>query len=80
LTWNNIVEYAFLTDFDLLRDSRPDIRDRPWSTPAARAALDQFFKIERAHEEIYHLNIEIPRVVMNIQDENCFLLTHEAKV
>jgi hypothetical protein len=80
LSWNNIIEYAFLADFDLLRDSRQDIRERPWATPAARAAMDQYFKIERAREEITRLNIEILRVVTHIRDETRFLLSHEAKV
>ena len=26
LTWEEVVEYAFLADFDLLRDARQDIR------------------------------------------------------
>ena len=29
LTWIDVVKYAFLTDFDLLCDSRQDVRDRP---------------------------------------------------
>ncbi|KAG6824531.1 hypothetical protein H0H92_006579, partial [Tricholoma furcatifolium] len=61
LSWNEIVEYAFLADFDLLRDTRQDVSERPWARPSARLAMDQYFKIERAHEEIYRLNIEIRR-------------------
>lgn len=43
LDWEQVVEYAFLSDFDLLRDTRQDIRSRPWATPAARLAMDQSF-------------------------------------
>lgn len=52
LDWEQVVEYAFLSDFDLLRDTRQDIRSRPWATPAARLAMDQAFKLRRAKEEI----------------------------
>jgi hypothetical protein len=68
-----VVEYAFLADFDLLRDARQDISDRPWATPAGRLAMDLYFKIERAREEITRLNVEIRRVATYIRDEDHFL-------
>jgi len=34
----------FLADFDLLRDARQDISQRPWATPAGRLAMDLYFK------------------------------------
>lgn len=77
LTWDNVVEYAFLADFDLLRDSRQDIRERPWTKPACRVAMDQYFKQMRAQEEITRLNVEIPRVITFMQDETAFLLRKE---
>jgi hypothetical protein len=77
LTWDNVVEYAFLADFDLLRDSRQDIRERPWTKPACRVAMDQYFKQLRAQEEITRLNVEIPRVITFMQDETAFLLRKE---
>ncbi|KAJ7840735.1 hypothetical protein B0H14DRAFT_2587320 [Mycena olivaceomarginata] len=58
LTWDQVVEYAFLADFDILRDTR---------------AEDCYFKILRAKEEIKRLNVEIPRVVTWIRDEDRFL-------
>ena len=57
-----MVEYAFLSDFDFLCDTRQDIRRKPWATPAAHLAIDQAFKLERAEEEITRLNIEVPRL------------------
>ena len=80
LTWSEVVEYAFLADFDLLRESRQDIRTRQWATPACRAAMDQFFKIQRAREEIERLNIEIKRVVTYIRDEETYLAKKEAEL
>ncbi|KAJ7824252.1 hypothetical protein B0H14DRAFT_3469498 [Mycena olivaceomarginata] len=48
LAWETVVEYAFLAEFDLLREGREDIRAEPWALPAGRAAMDQHFKIRRA--------------------------------
>lgn len=80
LQWQDIVKYAFPADFDLLRDSRNDIQSHQWATPAGRLAMDLFFKIERAHEEIARLNVEIRRVLTYIIDEDNFLLTAQAVV
>jgi hypothetical protein len=73
LSWEEVVEYAFLADFDLLRDTRQDIRTRPWSTPAARQAMDGYFKLLRAEEEIFRLNIEIPQFITFMRDEDVHL-------
>lgn len=73
LTWDQIVEYAFLADFDLLRDTRQDIRLRQWAQPAVRVLVDQYFRLERAREEIKRLNIEIRRIITHIHDEQAYL-------
>ncbi|KAJ7906808.1 hypothetical protein B0H13DRAFT_2504858 [Mycena leptocephala] len=73
LDWEQVVEYAFLSDFDLLREGREDIREEPWALPAGRAAMDQHFKLLRADEEIQRLNVEIRRFVTYIHDEDEFL-------
>jgi len=80
LDWNQIVEYAFLSDFDLLRDARQDIRRKPWATPAARLAIDQAFKLECADEEIVQLNIEVPQLATYIRDEDICLHDKEAEL
>ncbi|KAJ7609640.1 hypothetical protein FB45DRAFT_1038738 [Roridomyces roridus] len=69
LTWNQVVEYAFLGDFDLLRDAEAVVLSRPWTRPAYRMYMDNYFKTLRAREEIKRLNVEIPRVITWIQDE-----------
>ncbi|KAJ7077509.1 hypothetical protein B0H15DRAFT_955006 [Mycena belliarum] len=73
LTWEQVVDYAFLSDFDLLCDGREDIRDEPWAKPSGRIAMDLYFKIERAGEEVERLNIEIRRLVTYMRDEDGFL-------
>ncbi|KAJ7484571.1 hypothetical protein FB451DRAFT_1169614 [Mycena latifolia] len=70
LTWEQVVEYAFLADFDILRDTRAEIQACPWTRPAYRLALDKYFRIQRAKEEIRRLNIEIHRVIAWIRDED----------
>ncbi|KAJ7017058.1 hypothetical protein C8F04DRAFT_980139 [Mycena alexandri] len=77
LTWSEVVEYAFLADFDLLRDPEKVGEVREWATPAARLLLDQYFRIERAREEITRCNVEIRRLVTYIRDERALLVSVE---
>ncbi|KAF8344672.1 hypothetical protein F5887DRAFT_1062040 [Amanita rubescens] len=80
LKWEDVVAYAFLSEFDLLQDSRSDVRTKPWASPAARQLLDQYFKIRCACEEITRLNIEIRRVVTYMKDEKHFLIHMQQKL
>ncbi|THU79171.1 hypothetical protein K435DRAFT_875809 [Dendrothele bispora CBS 962.96] len=80
LTWEQIVECTFLSDFDLLCDTREDIRERPWSRPRERKAMDRYFKVLRACEEIKCLNIEIRRVATFLHNEDVFLRRRETEV
>ncbi|KIJ58762.1 hypothetical protein HYDPIDRAFT_163072 [Hydnomerulius pinastri MD-312] len=73
LTYEEVIEYAFLADFDLLRDTREDISQRPWASPSARLALDTYFKMCRAEEEIERLDVEIHRFVTYLRDEDRYL-------
>ncbi|KAG1861098.1 hypothetical protein DFJ58DRAFT_725792 [Suillus subalutaceus] len=59
LKWDKVIEYTFLANFDLLQDTQEDMSERPWATPAARQAMDLYFKMCRAKEEILHVNVEI---------------------
>ncbi|KAG6835989.1 hypothetical protein H0H93_012471 [Arthromyces matolae] len=77
LSWDVVVEYAFLADFDLLADTREDVRERPWAKPAARLVMDEHFKIQRAQEEISRLNIELRRFITYMKDEEEFLKTRQ---
>ncbi|KAJ7336988.1 hypothetical protein DFH08DRAFT_706012 [Mycena albidolilacea] len=70
--WGQVVAYAFLADFDILRDTCAEVQSKPPSRPAYRLAIDWYFKTLRAREEIKCLNIEIRRVVTWIRDENRF--------
>ncbi|KAI6138184.1 hypothetical protein BKA82DRAFT_4333280 [Pisolithus tinctorius] len=78
LEFEEVVEYAFLADFDLLRDTRKDISTRPWASPTARLAINMYFKLCRAEEEVVRLNVEIRRVVTYLIDEDRYLRACEA--
>jgi len=73
LQWSDVAKYAFLAEFDLLRNTREDVRSKPWTKPVIREAMTRYFKIERAREEVERLNIEIPRVIAYMHDEDLFL-------
>ncbi|KAJ7861333.1 hypothetical protein B0H13DRAFT_2282463 [Mycena leptocephala] len=80
LTWSEVVEYVFLSDFDLLHHPERGVEVRPWVNPAARLLMDTYFKIERAREEILRCDIEIRRLVTYIRDEREFLESREKKI
>ena len=70
LSWHKVVEMASLAEFDLLRDSRSDIRQEPWAKPMNREAMNILFDMQRAHEEIDRLNVEIPRLLTYMYDDH----------
>ena len=70
LQFSDVASYSWLSDFDLLKFSRTDIMQKPWSVPANREIANKYFKVVRAHEEINRLNIEIWRLDAWIIHEN----------
>ena len=63
MTWSTVLKAATVADFDLLRDTRTDIRRLPWTEPSRREATSYYFGIKRAREEIVRLNVEITRLL-----------------
>ncbi|KAK7437700.1 hypothetical protein VKT23_018416 [Stygiomarasmius scandens] len=74
LDWDTVIDCCFLSDFDILRDTRQDVRQKRWSEPAVRVVMDKYFKYLRAGEEIERLDVEITRLVTYLYDEDEFLL------
>ncbi|KAJ7698303.1 hypothetical protein B0H17DRAFT_1196887 [Mycena rosella] len=70
LTFADIIHTTSLAEFDLLRETRVDIREQAWTQPARREAGVLYFGIKRAKEEIGRLNIEISRVITYLVDEH----------
>jgi hypothetical protein len=68
-----VIEMASLAEFDILRDTRQDIRQLPWAQSANREAMNLYFGIKRANEEILRLNVEIRRLVTSMLDAHCHL-------
>ena len=58
-----------VADFDLLRDTRQDIRALAWAQPANREGMVMYFGIKRAKEEICRLNVEIRRLLTFLYDD-----------
>lgn len=70
LTWEKVINTVTLADFDVLRDTRTDIRSLPWTQPARREATNLHFGIIRAQEEITRLNVEIRHLVTFMMDDH----------
>lgn len=66
---NDVLAKTFIGELDLLRDSRNDIREKPWADPQLRTFIDQYFRLTHAKEEIKRLNVEMRRVRTWIRDD-----------
>ncbi|OJT11774.1 hypothetical protein TRAPUB_11681, partial [Trametes pubescens] len=73
LDWTTVTHYGFLDEFELLRDTRNNIRAKPWAQPLAREAMKKFRRVARAREELVRCNVEIRRLHTSILDENTAL-------
>ncbi|KAG2364320.1 hypothetical protein BDR07DRAFT_1225324, partial [Suillus spraguei] len=51
--------YSFLKEFNLLRETRQDIHNKPWAKPAIRETMCQHLRILCAKEEILRCNVEV---------------------
>ncbi|KAJ7160860.1 hypothetical protein C8R46DRAFT_871688, partial [Mycena filopes] len=80
VTWDNVMDFTFLTNFDILRDPEANAELHPWAKPAAQQLMDTHFKILRAKERIIWLHVEIRCFVTYIRDEKEYLIQKEAEV
>jgi len=69
LQYSEVLSYATLGDFDLLKHSRHDVLARPWSNTMHRQMAVKYFKLLRAHEEINRLNVEVRRLQAWVDNE-----------
>jgi hypothetical protein len=76
LGMDEVLEYAQIGHFTFLKDSRFDIVNQPWAQRAGRKAMDAYFKLQRAHEEITCVQIEASRLLTYIEEEESFLHAH----
>jgi hypothetical protein len=68
--WSKVSHYNFLEEFNLLRDTRQDIQNKPWARPAVRETMKKATRIKCANEEIENCNTEVRRLHTSIVDEN----------
>ncbi|KAG7086817.1 hypothetical protein E1B28_002740 [Marasmius oreades] len=73
LKWKEVVDCTFLAEFDLLKDAREDVRDKPWAIPANRELATAFFKYARAEETLPRLHNEIKSLVTWMKEETEYL-------
>ncbi|KAF9071158.1 hypothetical protein BDP27DRAFT_1219440, partial [Rhodocollybia butyracea] len=73
LTWEEVLDYTFLSDFELLRDARRDICSEPWAQPAGCLALNQYHKLVGSEVEITRLNKEIRSLVTYMHEESAYV-------
>jgi hypothetical protein len=71
IKYAEVVNMAFLAQFDLLRHARPgqDVRNEPWAEPATRVLMDKYFELLRAKEEQIRLQVEWSRLRAWLIDE-----------
>ena len=69
LQYSEVLSYAALRDFDLLKHSRHHVLARPWSNTMHRQMAVKYFKLLRAHEEINRLDVEVRRLQAWVDNE-----------
>ncbi|KAF9064695.1 hypothetical protein BDP27DRAFT_1425551 [Rhodocollybia butyracea] len=69
VSWEEVISFTYLSEFDLLRDTRSDVQERKWATPSNRLLMQQFFKLVGAEDEINRLHMEIQRLLTYMRDE-----------
>ncbi|KAG1833668.1 hypothetical protein DFJ58DRAFT_735997 [Suillus subalutaceus] len=74
LNYSEIVGYASLGEFSLLKHSRHNILTKPWTVSTNREMATKYFKLVRSHEEIVQLNVEIKRLQSWVEDEDRTIL------
>ncbi|KAL1741024.1 hypothetical protein HDZ31DRAFT_85086 [Schizophyllum fasciatum] len=70
IEYSDVVLYAFLGEFELLKYSRHAILERPWSTPTNRQMADKHHKVKRAGEEVLRSTIEARRLRRWVDEED----------
>ncbi|KAH7911640.1 hypothetical protein BJ138DRAFT_1135257 [Hygrophoropsis aurantiaca] len=69
LSWEKIVEYSFLGEFTLLRETDAQVHTRSWAKPQRRQDAAKYFDLLHSREEIGRCNVEIHRLLTKIRDD-----------
>ncbi len=68
--WTKVSQYSFLEEFALLKETRQNVLEKPWTQPAVRLTMQQNRRIKRAQEEITRCNVEARHLHTHIVDED----------
>ncbi|KAG1787600.1 uncharacterized protein HD556DRAFT_1448609 [Suillus plorans] len=74
LDYSEIVRYASLGEFSILKHSHHNILTKPWTVSANRKMAAKYFKLVQSHEEIVWLNVEIKRLQSWVEHEDRTML------
>jgi hypothetical protein len=70
ISWETISHIHFLEEFNLLHDTRQDVREKKWSQPAVRELMKLSQRVKRAREGIERCHIAVRRLYTAIHDED----------
>ncbi|ESK81620.1 hypothetical protein Moror_11111 [Moniliophthora roreri MCA 2997] len=80
LQWKDVMEYTFLSEFDILKHTGDNMCSKLWAKPAYWEVMLKVFKMYHAEEEIQRLHVEIKRLMTYIKEEDAYLRLREAQV
>ncbi|KIK69852.1 hypothetical protein GYMLUDRAFT_150446 [Collybiopsis luxurians FD-317 M1] len=80
ISWDEVMEYTFLSEFDILHDAREDVQEYKWASSSNRHLMTQFYKVIRAEEELSRLHLEIQRLLTYMKTETDELLEKEQEL
>lgn len=69
ITWDEVVDFSYLSEFDILRETREDVREKQWATPQNRLLMTRFFKYIHAEEELDRVHVEVKQLLTYMVDE-----------
>ncbi|OCH83908.1 hypothetical protein OBBRIDRAFT_815670 [Obba rivulosa] len=69
LDWYKVSHFSFLEKFNLLRDTKNDIHDKPWTRPTVHETMKKYHRLMRAREKLECCNVEVHRLHTAIEDE-----------
>ncbi|KAE9385697.1 hypothetical protein BT96DRAFT_840355 [Gymnopus androsaceus JB14] len=69
ITWDEIIDFSYLSETDILHDTHEDVCEKKWATPQNRLLMSRFFKYIRAEEEIARVHVEVKRLLTHMVDE-----------
>ena len=69
LVLETVTQYGILKEFNLLQDTRNDIREKRWAQGAVRETMKLRQCLARAREELLQCSVEMRRLQTSICDE-----------